>query len=433
MSRKKITPNQKHLTITDREYIEEALKRNLTFKEIARFLEKDPTTVSKEIKKHRISQKPSSFHYGNQCKYLKSCQQRDLCKTGNCRYPCRQCQNCKLVCPDYEIRTCPKTQKAPFVCNGCDKKSSCHIEKQYYRAAVSQREYEETLVSSREGINMNPDEFKVLDSLIAPLVKQGQSIAHICAAHLNEISCTERTIYHYFDQNLFSVANMDLPRKVRYKKRKSNTPKEPCDYAVRQGRTYQDFLMYITKNPELSIVEMDTVERRKGGKVLLTILIRSCRFGLAFLLEDKTQKSVESCFGALYEMLGEKLFETVFGAILTDNGSEFLSPISLECDGDGVIHTRLFYCDPNSSYQKGMLEKNHEFIRYILPKGSSFDELCQDDITLMMNHINSINRDSLSGKSPFDVAQLLLPDLLSALRYQKIPPSEVLLKPRLLR
>ena len=135
-----------------------------------------------------------------------------------------------------------------------------------------------------------------------------------------------------------------------------------CLQRLRQERTYRDFLIYIAQNPEFSIVERDTVEGRKNGKVLLTMLIRSCCFGLAFLMDDKTQKSVEACFDILYESLGEKLFETVFGVVLTDNGSEFLNPISLECDNDGVIHTRVFYCDPNSSYQKGMLEKNHEYI-----------------------------------------------------------------------
>ena len=406
MSRKKITPTQKHLTLEDREYIEEALKRNLTFKEIARYLQKDPTTISKEVKKRRTTQQPSGFNNsGKLCVHVGTCDKRDICKTGKCRYPCRQCQNCTLVCPDFKKKVCPKTQKAPFVCNGCDKKTSCRLEKQYYRAAPSQRVYKKILSSSREGINMEADEFNALDSLLSPLVKQGQSLAHICAAHANEIPCTERTIYNYFEQNLFSVANIDLPRKVRYKKRRSKTPKEPCDYAVRQGRTYQDFLMYTANNPELSIVEMDTVEGRKGGKVLLTMLIRSCRLGLTFLMDDKTQKSVKICFDFLLDALGEKHFQALFGVILTDNGSEFLNPAEIECNGDGIVHTRLFYCDPNASYQKGMLEKNHEFIRYILPKGASFDELCQSDVAHMMNHINSLNRDSLGGKSPLDAAR----------------------------
>ena len=425
------------MSAEDRAYIEEALKRNMTFKEIAKYLSKDPTTISKEIKKHRVVQKPGNFNNSsqNQCKHMRSCQKRDLCGVGkHCRFPCRQCQNCNDICPDFEQNICPKTQKAPFVCNGCDKKTACRLEKRYYRAGNAQREYEEILVSSREGINMTADEFTRLDDLISPLVKRGQSIAHICAAHTGEIPVTERTVYNYFEQNLFDARNIDLPRKVRYKKRKPTVQKEPRDYAVRESRTYNDFLLYTAQHPHLSVVEMDTVEGRQGGKALLTLLIRNCRLQLAFLLDSQTQSCVKECFDWLYHTLGEKLFCSIFGVLLTDNGSEFLDPASLECDSDGVIRTRVFFCDPNCSYQKGMLEKNHEYIRYVLPKGVSFDGLSQEDIMLLVNHVNSAIRDSLNSKTPFETAQFLLPpEFLPALGLAQIPPDEILLKPQLLK
>jgi len=426
------------MTAEDRAYVEEALKRNMTFKEIAKYLTKDPTTISKEIKKHRVSQKPNHFNNGgqNQCKHMKSCQKRDLCGVGkHCRFLCRQCNNCNALCPDFERNVCARTSKAPFVCNGCERKTACRLEKQYYRAAVAQREYEELLVSAREGINMTSSEFQELDAIVSPLVKRGQSIAHICASHAGEIPVTERTIYNYFNQNRFSAISLDLPRKVKYKKRKKHVSKEPCDYAVREGRTYEDFQKYIAENPELSVVEMDTVEGRKGGKVLLTLLIRSCRLQLAFLMDGKSQACVKKCFDYLRSALGHMLFPAVFAVILTDNGSEFLNPLAIEGEDDngGVTRTHVFFCDPNCSYQKGMLEKNHEYLRYVLPKGTSFDELSQHHITLLVNHVNSSLRDSLNGKSPFDMAEFLLPILfLSVLGLLRIPPDEILLKPQLL-
>jgi IS30 family transposase len=281
---------------------------------------------------------------------------------------------------------------------------------------------------------MTGSEFAELDGIISPLVKRGQSLAHICASHANEIPVTERTVYNYFEQNLFTAINLDLPRKVRYKKRTSHKTNEPRDYAVREGRTYEDFQKHIAENPELPIVEMDTVEGRKGGKVLLTLLLRNCRLQLAFLMEHQTQDCVMEWFNWLFDALGEKLFSAVFGVILTDNGSEFLNPASIECDSDGVVRTRVFFCDPNCSYQKGMSEKNHEYIRYILPKGTSFDDLTQEDVNLLLNHINSSCRDSLNGKSPFETAAFLLPQqFLSALGFHKIPSDEILLKPQLLK
>lgn len=139
-------------------------------------------------------------------------------------------------------------------------------------------------------------------------------------------------------------------------------------------------------------------------------------------------------FNRLEKALGTALFLKTFPVILTDNGSEFLNPILLESGLDSFVRTNIYYCDPNSSYQKGMLEKNHEYIRYIIPKGKSFDDYTQDDITLMINHINSTARDSLNGRTPFELASLLLdPFVIESLGLKKIEHDDVTLKPSLLR
>lgn len=124
----------------------------------------------------------------------------------------------------------------------------------------------------------------------------------------------------------------------------------------------------------------------------------------------------------------------MFPVILTDNGTEFSDPTAIECDGNGNTRTKIFYCDPNCSFQKGMIEKNHEFIRYIIPKGKSFDCLSPQKVNLMINHINSLSRDSLNSHCPFDMANLLLPkDVLELLSLHKIKSDDVLLKPALLK
>lgn len=50
-----IPDNQKHLTLDDHIYIENELNKGTSFKDTARFLCKDPTTISKEVKTHRLS------------------------------------------------------------------------------------------------------------------------------------------------------------------------------------------------------------------------------------------------------------------------------------------------------------------------------------------------------------------------------------------
>lgn len=114
---------------------------------------------------------------------------------------------------------------------------------------------------------------------------------------------------------------------------------------------------------------------------------------------------IERVFNMLEYELGNELFEKTFPIILTDNGAEFGNPLSLEFNEEGIGRTRIFYCNPRASYQKGMLEKNHKFIRYVLPNGTPFERLLQTDINLMINHINSLERASLNWFSPIDVAK----------------------------
>ena len=217
------------------------------------------------------------------------------------------------------------------------------------------------------------------------------------------------------------------------KKRKQRKIEAKATHA-RTNRTYEDFQKYIELHPELPIVEMDTVEGVKGGRVLLTFLFRNSRLMLAFLLYEKTQKEVLRVFNMLEYELGNELFEKTFPIILTDNGTEFGDPLSLEFNDEGIGRTRIFYCNPRASYQKGMIEKNHEFIRYVLPKGTSFDKLLQTDIDLMINHINSFARESLYWFTPFDVAKFTLDkNAFKKLNLKKISPNEIQLNTKLLK
>jgi len=303
-----------------------------------------------------------------------------------------------------------------------------------YVAKYADDAYRDTLISSREGINQTAQSIKTLDELISPLIQKGQSLAHIYRNHAEEIHCSRRTLYTYIDKSVFTARNLDLRRRVKYKPRRKSTQSSIISRAFRNGRTYDDFQKIIRENPSTPIVEMDTVEGIKGGKVLLTLLFRSCSFMLAFLLESKTQEVVKNIFNELNELLGLEIFQTLFPVILTDNGVEFQNADSLEYTEDGEKRTTLYYCNPHSSWQKGMIEKNHEYIRYVIPKGKPFDVYTQKDITLMMNHINSEARDGLGGCTPYQLSKLLLnAQLHTGLSLQEIAPDEVTLRPDLLK
>lgn len=421
----------KHLTLDERIFIEQELTRNTSFRQIAKYLQKDPTTIAKEVKKHRIRKEGQAIHVNfNHCAKRYKCHRKNLCNP-RCSKECRHCNNCNDVCSDFVDGTCFRLTHAPYVCNGCTEKFGCKLTKYYYRALPSFNKYKSVLSEARQGINMTELELANLDRLVSPLVKKGQSISHIYKTH--DIPCTRATLYNYLSKNCFSVGPIDLPRKVRMKKRKQRKTVIKSTNA-RTNRTYEDFQKYIEQHPELPIVEMDTVEGKKGGRVLLTLLFRSSRLMLAFIMYEKTQKEVSRIFNMIEAELGNELFEKTFPIILTDNGTEFGDPISLEFNPEGMGRTRIFYCNPRASYQKGMIEKNHEFIRYVLPKGTSFDNLLQTDINLMINHINSLGRASLSWSSPYDVAKVLMEkEVLKKLNLAKIPTDEIQLNKHLLK
>ncbi len=154
---------------------------------------------------------------------------------------------------------------------------------------------------------------------------------------------------------------------------------------------------------------------------------------LMFLLNSNTQEEVKRVFDQMSEELGYEQFHNLFNVILTDGGSEFQNPLILEYTDEHQLRTKLYYCDPYSAWQKGMIEKNHEYIRYVVPKGKSFCRFKQEDITLLQNHINSEARDSLNGCTPFKLSQLLLDQKLhESLNLTEIAPDEVTMKPELL-
>lgn len=200
------------------------------------------------------------------------------------------------------------------------------------------------------------------------------------------------------------------------------------------GRTYADFQAFIEKNPHVNVCEMDTVEGRKGGKVLLTIFFRNCDLQLMYLRDSNTSSSVTQIFDRLRKILADD-FKVVFPLLLSDRGTEFTNPTPIEINTvTGEIECDLFYCDPQQTNQKSRCERNHEYIRYILPKGTSFDDLSQEDIDLIMNHVNSMPRGSLNAKAPIQLFVELYGDKTATrLGLEYIPLDQLCLKPELLK
>lgn len=432
--------NQKHLTLDQRIEIEKGLTENKSFSAIAKLIGKDPSTISKEVRLHaKTKERPDAGYTNPPCINRKNCKLTCLCDE-QCGTLCKICKKqdmrCIDVCPNYRTAECEKLKKPPYVCNGCGKKTHCLMPRQFYSSKYANDCYRDTLVSSREGINQTPESIQKMNDLLTPLLKEKkQSIAHVYATHAEEIGCSRRTLYTYIDMGIFEVRNIDLRRRVRYKKRKASTSTSSKDRTYRQGHNYEDFRKYIQQHPDTLVVEMDCVEGASGDdKALLTFVWRNCNLMLIFLLENQDQECVSEVFVWLEDELGQELFKKLFPVILTDGGSEFADREDLEHFCNGAPSTTVFYCDPYSFWQKGTIEKNHEYIRYILPKGTSFEHLTDKQVRLMMDHINNEKRDSLNGHSPYELSLLLLDNRLhEKLRLRYIEPDDVTISPNLLK
>lgn len=386
----------KHMTLNDRIEIQECLCKGMTFKAIGKRIGKCQTTISREVKQHM---QPYINGY---------------------------------------VRTeevCPRLLKAPFVCNGCEKKgrSSCPHRRQIYSAKHAQAAYESLRTDSRSGIPLNKESFYETERIISTAVRNGQHVYH--AIQANNLPVSTATVYRHIKKKYYSIGLLDLPRAVKFKPRNTNNP-EFIPSRAKIGRTYDDYLEFIELNDSLPIVELDTVIGSVGGKVIMTIHFVSSDFMIGLLLENKTAAEAANKIQALKAHLQSSGFK--FGDIvpifLTDNGGEFGNVSAFENDIAGNPETKLFFCKPSSPQEKPHIEKNHTLFRDIAPGGSSFDDFTQEIVNLIFSHVNSVKRKQFNGKSAYDMFTFAYSrELASALGISEIPAGDVVQSPKLLK
>lgn len=426
------------ITLSERTAIEAGIYGRLSFQEIAKRIGKNARYVSQEIQRNRTLVK-GDHPRGNDCLYAAECKRSALCGRVDCAKKCVYCGevDCRTVCTRYDNSPCSLLGKPPYVCNVCPRRRKCKADRAYYIAAQADAAAKRRCSEARRKPQLEREELKTLNELVTPLIKKGQPLTHIFAAHGDEIPVSQRTLYNYIDNGMLSVGNLDLRRKVGYRPRKKKREHSEgfLNQQFRKDRNYENFLAYMAQHPNVDVVEMDTVKGcREQGKRMLTLLFVKQNLMLILLMRDGKADTVVEQLDWLTGALGLETFRKLFPVILTDNGSEFKHTRESEYTTDGRRRTRIFYCDPQASWQKPHIEKNHEYIRYVLPKGKSFSSYTQEDMTLLMNHINSTRRSKLDCSTPYELANS--PEFLmlkAALGLNAILADEINLTPKLLR
>lgn len=415
-----------HLTVQERIIIEKGIENGSTKAAIALTIGKDKSTVGKEIKKHRELVHKSSYKIN--CANIKNCSHNHVCDN----------------CADFKPFTCNRRDRSPGACNGWSKYTHCRYDKYRYKADFSHKKYREDLVDSRTGINMSYEECKAMADIIVPLIEAGHSPYHIVTNH-PELNISEKTLYNYIENGIFrefGLLDIDLRIKTKRKitKKASNKYKKREDKKYLNGRTYDDFINYTAENKNLSVVEMDTVYNNGStGPFMQTFKFLDYSFMFIVYQEEKTAKSMVEGVDLLEKILGKDLFSEEVAIIKTDRGSEFCDAEGFEKEENESRRTRIFYCDPMASGQKGSLENNHKEIRYICPKENDLKDLglnSQEKANLIVSHINSQSKEHLKGKSPLEVMEFMNPALYQKFKdfgIERINKDNIVLKPYLLK
>lgn len=437
------------LTDIDRHMIESMLKDGNTIYAIAKKLSRPASTIMREIKARAVkSDKGAAYRVTNRCAFKMQCDKRNIC--AHCPYDtkrqCKFCRQCNSICKEFTEQKCERLDKAPFVCNGCKDENKCVLRKRFYIHSKAHESYRTILSQSRSGANISEGERIAFDALLHEMTGKGQSVYAVMTNNPDKFSISLKTCYRYINSGLLTTKRHNLPNACKMKPRSAKSVEHKVDKRCRIGRTRDDYLKFIEENPGLRVVQMDTVEGVKGGKALLTLMFNPFGFMLAFLLENKTSECVIEAFRNIRsklksrfgEDMGREMFAKLFPVILTDNGTEFSNPARIEFDDDGSRLSFLFYCNPRASYEKAQCERNHVELRRVLPKATdyheatSFDSLSQDDVSLMMSHVNSYVRKAIKG-IPYDLfAKEYGEDVASLFGISRIDPNDVTLKPSLL-
>ena len=405
---------KKRLGHDDRINLQAAIAKGLTLAQAARLLGKSRSTVYREI--------------------LGNITYKD------CRHSCSHCEKgCPRSerppyrngrCPLFEARGCERWKSWPYCCNGCPEAQFCSDRKRYYDCVDANALSIRNRHAPRVYKGISDEAIAKMDSIVSEGVLRGQSLHHIFESDASlKAICCERTVRRYVYAGYLSVKAHQLPRYVRFSHKYDYSEKKPVNVARMLGRTYSDYRRFVESHPEANLWQYDSVEgKATDRKAILTITYPEFRFQFGFLIAKGNARSALGKLSLLRKLLGAD-YAGIFRCNLSDNGPEFARFHEIEEWG-----VRAFFANPYRSTDKAACERNHEFIRYVIPKGRSLDGLTQAKVELLFSHINSYVRGSNENRTPYDLMAARFGEgFMEAIGIRRIQPKEVCLKPSLLK
>lgn len=405
---------KKRLGHDDRINLQAAIAKGLTLAQAAKLLGKSRSTVYREIVNNATVK--DCRHTCAHC--AKSCpaSQRPAFRNGRC--------------PLFEAGECERWKTWPYCCNGCPESQHCTDRKRYYDCVDANARSIRNRHAPRTYKGISDDDVARIDEAVSEGVRNGQSLHHIFESDASlKAICCERTARRYVYAGYLSVKAHQLPRYVRFSHRYDYSERKPVNVARMLGRTYSDYRKHVESHPEANLWQYDSVEgKATDRKAILTITYPEFRFQFGFLIAKGNAQSALRKLAYLRKLLGAD-YAAVFECNLSDNGPEFARFHEIEEWG-----VKAFFTNPYRSTDKASCERNHEFIRYVIPKGRSLDGLTQAKVELLFSHINSYVRGSNENRTPYDLMAARFGEgFMEAIGIRRIPAKEVCLKPSLLK
>ena len=432
--------SNKNLTILELGNIEFYLNEGKGFTEIGRILERDESTIRKEVKHY-------SSYFGvarkcSNCLNKDNCHQKFLCENIIDKLKCSQCKFCVNAvkyCPNYKVENdCELLKKNHHVCNGCELYHNCKKVKIKYHAESAIKKHDIVQRVSRTDTKADkiPQDYK---DYLSDRIKKGISpdiILNTLPEKYKMFKISTPTLYDWIDKGLLECCNLDLRNKVSRIRYGSNTLKRNTVKGHQlNGRSIETLTQEEREKRPLGIAEFDTVEGIKGGELLFTIMIPCFSLMLAFKIEHKSQEEIGKILDELERKLG-RYFYILFHKVIPDNGGEFTDFLILETSIYKDLEKRLevYYTHTYASYEKPHIENNHILLRWLIKKGYDITILSSNDILSIINRLNNYPRPTKEYKTPLQLLEEKLGyEILELLDLHHIPIEKLNMKDTILK
>lgn len=214
------------------------------------------------------------------------------------------------------------------------------------------------------------------------------------------------TIYKYIAKGLFlNLTQEELPRHGKKKHKYKKVKKNKSASRAPAGESIEQRPEEIDEREEFGHWEGDTVYsgkgKRKTTRALLTLTERKTRKEIIIAIPNRKAETVVKALDALERKLGARRFRAIFKSITFDNGTEFAAAEELErsCINKHLPRTKVYFCHPYSSWERGTNENTNGMIRRRFPKGTNFAAVTNAQIVQAENWINNYPRKILGYKS----------------------------------